>query len=113
MTLKPPIMACRPMRQNRSEEHTSELQSPMYPVCRLLLEKKPNWQQLIRRAAARIRAGLRARAFWIENNRRHCPELFPREADRISAVLGDRLFFFKHTGTTAVPPFPPNPILAV
>src|SRR5437762_11414872 len=29
--------------QPRSEEHTSELQSPMYLVCRLLLEKKtPN-----------------------------------------------------------------------
>src|SRR5436189_6446453 len=27
-------------RQERSEEHTSELQSPMYLVCRLLLEKK-------------------------------------------------------------------------
>src|SRR5437762_9667447 len=27
-------------RCNRSEEHTSELQSPMYLVCRLLLEKK-------------------------------------------------------------------------
>src|SRR5437879_10519581 len=31
----------RPMRRGRrSEEHTSELQSPMYLVCRLLLEKK-------------------------------------------------------------------------
>src|SRR5437764_11553110 len=27
-------------RHVRSEEHTSELQSPMYLVCRLLLEKK-------------------------------------------------------------------------
>src|SRR5437763_11168837 len=27
-------------RCGRSEEHTSELQSPMYLVCRLLLEKK-------------------------------------------------------------------------
>src|SRR5437763_3412234 len=27
----------------RSEEHTSELQSPMYLVCRLLLEKKKIW----------------------------------------------------------------------
>src|SRR5437762_14252950 len=27
-------------RAARSEEHTSELQSPMYLVCRLLLEKK-------------------------------------------------------------------------
>src|SRR5437763_7357309 len=26
--------------EQRSEEHTSELQSPMYLVCRLLLEKK-------------------------------------------------------------------------
>ena len=29
-----------PIRGYRSEEHTSELQSPMYLVCRLLLEKK-------------------------------------------------------------------------
>src|SRR5437762_9942289 len=30
----------RHSRPGRSEEHTSELQSPMYLVCRLLLEKK-------------------------------------------------------------------------
>src|SRR5437879_10609379 len=29
-----------PIDPERSEEHTSELQSPMYLVCRLLLEKK-------------------------------------------------------------------------
>src|SRR5437762_9061622 len=29
-----------PEDMQRSEEHTSELQSPMYLVCRLLLEKK-------------------------------------------------------------------------
>src|SRR5258708_19247284 len=29
-----------PHRQRRSEEHTSELQSPDHLVCRLLLEKK-------------------------------------------------------------------------
>src|SRR5258707_3349954 len=29
-------------RQSRSEEHTSELQSRQYLVCRLLLEKKKN-----------------------------------------------------------------------
>src|SRR5258708_10464983 len=29
---------------NRSEEHTSELQSPDHPVCRLLLEKKKTIQ---------------------------------------------------------------------
>src|SRR5947209_15043911 len=31
---------CRPRRSRRSEEHTSELQSRQYLVCRLLLEKK-------------------------------------------------------------------------
>src|SRR5580704_18484242 len=29
-----------PTRKSRSEEHTSELQSPVHLVCRLLLEKK-------------------------------------------------------------------------
>src|SRR2546429_4963085 len=31
---------CRTMSQTRSEEHTSELQSRLHLVCRLLLEKK-------------------------------------------------------------------------
>src|SRR5437762_10200300 len=31
-------------REMRSEEHTSELQSPMYLVCRLLLEKKKRFE---------------------------------------------------------------------
>src|SRR3712207_8479472 len=34
----PPVM--KALRQTRSEEHTSELQSRQYLVCRLLLEKK-------------------------------------------------------------------------
>src|SRR5437879_10053438 len=33
---------CSASSPTRSEEHTSELQSPMYLVCRLLLEKKKN-----------------------------------------------------------------------
>src|SRR5437762_6324484 len=32
--------------KTRSEEHTSELQSPMYLVCRLLLEKKKKQNRL-------------------------------------------------------------------
>src|SRR5256885_12606716 len=32
----------KPLQQVRSEEHTSELQSPCNLVCRLLLEKKKN-----------------------------------------------------------------------
>src|SRR5690348_18073515 len=34
------IVPIRPARPMRSEEHTSELQSPVHLVCRLLLEKK-------------------------------------------------------------------------
>src|SRR5437763_4494078 len=35
-----PLLRKFAQRRPRSEEHTSELQSPMYLVCRLLLEKK-------------------------------------------------------------------------
>src|SRR5437762_10009857 len=35
-----PAVHLRAIAGDRSEEHTSELQSPMYLVCRLLLEKK-------------------------------------------------------------------------
>src|SRR5437764_11881743 len=37
-----PSFQARQITHYRSEEHTSELQSPMYLVCRLLLEKKKN-----------------------------------------------------------------------
>src|SRR4051794_41624445 len=37
-----PRSTCRWSRRRRSEEHTSELQSPVHLVCRLLLEKKKN-----------------------------------------------------------------------
>src|SRR5687768_18372534 len=36
-----------PSRKTRSEEHTSELQSRLHLVCRLLLEKKKNLYQII------------------------------------------------------------------
>src|SRR5690348_18212080 len=41
-TAHPPLVARG--RRSRSEEHTSELQSPVHLVCRLLLEKKNNIQ---------------------------------------------------------------------
>src|SRR5947208_4147078 len=51
-----PAAACRARRAReggeRSEEHTSELQSPDHLVCRLLLEKKKqNNKEPLRRAA--------------------------------------------------------------
>src|SRR5438876_2840234 len=36
--------------RTRSEEHTSELQSPVHLVCRLLLEKKNEEYQFLQRA---------------------------------------------------------------
>src|SRR5437764_4940746 len=40
-----------PFTAGRSEEHTSELQSPMYLVCRLLLEKKKKKKKITIRNA--------------------------------------------------------------
>src|SRR5258708_17705528 len=37
-----PVASMRSIRMPRSQEHTSELQSPDHLVCRLLLEKKKN-----------------------------------------------------------------------
>src|SRR6266705_561622 len=39
-SLRRPPRRCCPSKKARSEEHTSELQSPYDLVCRLLLEKK-------------------------------------------------------------------------
>src|SRR5437762_7034284 len=41
-------------RAVRSEEHTSELQSPMYLVCRLLLEKKKRGEHEVVRGDGEI-----------------------------------------------------------
>src|SRR3712207_7776574 len=43
-----------PIRVSRSEEHTSELQSRQYLVCRLLLEKKNTPTPLTLSAAGRL-----------------------------------------------------------
>src|SRR5690348_17950330 len=46
------IKFASPTNQYRSEEHTSELQSPVHLVCRLLLEKKKNTREIIVAAPA-------------------------------------------------------------
>src|SRR4051794_41680274 len=49
-----PLWAAWPRRsRTRSEEHTSELQSPVHLVCRLLLEKKKNMAKPQRRSSKR------------------------------------------------------------
>src|ERR1017187_6052283 len=46
---------------HRSEEHTSELQSPMYLVCRLLREKKDRGRSDRRSDGARLRTEVQRR----------------------------------------------------
>src|SRR3712207_8012345 len=48
----PPLVA--KLSARRSEEHTSELQSRQYLVCRLLLEKKKNNQSSVRQLVRNI-----------------------------------------------------------
>src|SRR5256884_5447200 len=48
----PQVLTPRPSANSRSEEHTSELQSRLHLVCRLLLEKKKN--NYLRHQAARM-----------------------------------------------------------
>src|SRR2546422_7491551 len=43
----------QPFLEVRSEEHTSELQSRLHLVCRLLLEKKKNKQHTVHRPCTR------------------------------------------------------------
>src|SRR3712207_7784260 len=47
------VYATHDIRQ-RSEEHTSELQSRQYLVCRLLLEKKKNYKPQVTASPGRI-----------------------------------------------------------
>src|SRR2546422_2272240 len=49
------IPAARCFSDGRSEEHTSELQSRLHLVCRLLLEKKKNGRSAISRSGVVLR----------------------------------------------------------
>src|SRR2546429_7135331 len=61
--LRAPVLRAQPMdsaqglaRQFRSEEHTSELQSRLHLVCRLLLEKKKTTNNAIHHESSTPRA---------------------------------------------------------
>src|SRR2546429_5765889 len=61
---------------NRSEEHTSELQSRLHLVCRLLLEKKK-----INNILRLCRAVYDSRVSYIIMRRQHCLKMFRIEAN--------------------------------
>src|SRR5437763_9935803 len=54
----------------RSEEHTSELQSPMYLVCRLLLEKKKQGRGQLWRGDSLARRWQKIKMFAYEQSSR-------------------------------------------
>src|SRR5258708_11280414 len=57
--IEDPVSACYCGCNPRSEEHTSELQSPDHLVCRLLLEKKKTLICNIYRGLTRATLGIR------------------------------------------------------
>src|ERR1039457_684890 len=98
-------------QSNRSEEHTSELQSPCNLVCRLLLEKNTrlphgrNGPNTAGEALARRRGRLRAAQAFSHAAGSRC-EVREREPRRRFCF-----FFFNDTGTPAIYPLPlPAPL---
>src|SRR5690348_17973210 len=64
---RPPTRRCA-SRSSRSEEHTSELQSPVHLVCRLLLEKKKKKNKKTNKDKSNTR---RKEVEWIVNDVEH------------------------------------------
>src|ERR1017187_2377561 len=87
---------------NRSEEHTSELQSPMYLVCRLLLEKKKGVGILANRPP---RPGASPPTAWgMGPNERVASHELRRKApgSQVQLRFWLALFFFNDTATTEI-----------
>src|SRR2546429_6613041 len=70
----------RSLRSTRSEEHTSELQSRLHLVCRLLLEKKTSYS-------------LRRRTRTRDKISRMCHYLKPRPRLRVNSNVSDHADF--------------------
>src|SRR6266487_4558586 len=71
-----------PLPLGRSEEHTSELQSPVHLVCRLLLEKKKQHDHAVYLIAATVS--------------------FLRQLTALSFFVVFSFFFFNDTATTEI-----------
>src|ERR1039457_5437110 len=110
-----PTQACKSCRPfpgcNRSEEHTSELQSPCNLVCRLLLEKNKQERKI-------------GRGGWVARGREHvtrdarsaltCAASLapPQHNIRTHRRLKDFFFFFLNDpAPPGLSPFSPHPVL--
>src|SRR5258707_6459395 len=74
--------AASAMRHRRSEEHTSELQSRQYLVCRLLLEKKKKTQKRTRKKTCTVAP---SRSVWALDPR--VPSRIPSDMTTNNQVL--------------------------
>src|ERR1035437_10011111 len=90
----------------RSEEHTSELQSRQYRVCRLLLEKTKTYTMTLSSGVGRghNRAG-RMRSRQLMRDVAGHPQR-PRPQHRLPQQCPDLFFFLNKGGPPEFPPFP-------
>src|SRR3989442_1719586 len=95
-------------RRMRSEEHTSELQSRPHLVCRLLLEKKKNLQNLYVVERASSDFGGWSSIWWVASVATHLntvppnPDPFPVLSAVLPSLLFFFFFFFNDTATTEI-----------
>src|ERR1022692_693026 len=86
------ISGCKWLIFRRSEEHTSELQSPCNLVCRLLLEKKKKKQQ---NAQTRIRIENHRSRIVFKSYSHHSPTHSSHlPSASVASLLFSRFFFF-------------------
>src|ERR1022692_315321 len=88
---------------SRSEEHTSELQSPCNLVCRLLLEKKTGPAAFPRLSDHPDAVGSFAARHW-ERVRRDGDGPRPANSTRPPHDIGNIIFFFNYAGTPKIHP---------
>src|SRR6266487_992130 len=93
----------RPMRRSaiRSEEHTSELQSPVHLVCRLLLEKKKEVTTVVhhKTPADQHSQLLIGRAFDLQ---RDPLPFLSTLLQQYGVIVRTRLFFYNDAATTEI-----------
>src|ERR1017187_9924936 len=87
---------------SRSEEHTSELQSPMYLVCRLLLAKKTKSRGRLQPGTERCRRLLRTDAAAL---RRRCREVSSSVRCWARIISCPFFFFLKEPAPPGFSPF--------
>src|SRR3990170_4346831 len=88
----------------RSEEHTSELQSPDHLVCRLLLEKKQKTKGRLQRSDRSLGVDVGG----VLRQDRH-DQLVERVELRLRSEPALLFFFFGVPRPPQSPPFPPRP----